>query len=176
MFLPADVDPLSPLPQNTHMDTLSQHTHIYAHIHTLSLSPSQGLEVSKGGRYHTFSDKNFLEMSDSGVEFNSAALPLDSDTDVPHTYNFHLDSDSIAATVVAEGDLSANQNNDSATSTIGSPAAQPDAAPDGDLMGTATPENTPRRGDLEAGSPKATEVVDEAPAPEAGDQAAAEST
>ncbi|XP_046874629.1 uncharacterized protein LOC124466800 [Hypomesus transpacificus] len=136
----------------------------------------KGLEVSKGGRYHTFSDKNFLEMSDSGVEFNSAALPLDSDTDVPHTYNFHLDSDSIAATVVAEGDLSANQNNDSATSTIGSPAAQPDAAPDGDLMGTATPENTPRRGDLEAGSPKATEVVDEAPAPEAGDQAAAEST
>ncbi|KAJ0003522.1 hypothetical protein NQD34_008620 [Periophthalmus magnuspinnatus] len=50
----------------------------------------KGLEVSKPGRYQTLpSDNNLMEMSDSGVEFNSSGLPLDSDTDGGLTYASH---------------------------------------------------------------------------------------
>uniref|UniRef100_A0A3B3YWN7 Uncharacterized protein n=1 Tax=Poecilia mexicana TaxID=48701 RepID=A0A3B3YWN7_9TELE len=41
----------------------------------------KGLEVSKPGRYQTLPSDNFLEMSDSGVEFSHSGLPLDSDTE-----------------------------------------------------------------------------------------------
>uniref|UniRef100_A0A3P8T8W2 Uncharacterized protein n=1 Tax=Amphiprion percula TaxID=161767 RepID=A0A3P8T8W2_AMPPE len=41
----------------------------------------KGLEVSKPGRYQALNSDNFLEMSDSGVEFTTSGIPLDSDTD-----------------------------------------------------------------------------------------------
>ncbi|KAL0962372.1 hypothetical protein UPYG_G00339220 [Umbra pygmaea] len=109
----------------------------------------KGLEVTKAGRYHTLtSDKNFLEMSDSGVEFNSSTIPLDSecDTDVPQTYTSHkllLDnSNSVAASVIPEG---ADQTPDSAMSPspVTTPQVQGDV-PEEDLMGATTPEITLR--------------------------------
>ncbi|CAB1351133.1 unnamed protein product [Coregonus sp. 'balchen'] len=116
----------------------------------------KGLEVSKAGRYHTFSsDKNFLEMSDSGVEFNSSALPLDSEceTDIPQTFTSHkllLDnSDSVAATIIPEGDQSANRTPDSAMSPSPVTQAQSEAdAPEEDLMGVTTPKMASRGAEL----------------------------
>lgn len=68
----------------------------------------KGLEVSKAGHYHPLSsDKNFLEMSDSGVEFNSSALPLDSDTDVPVNYassKLFLNTDDHEGATIVEDD------------------------------------------------------------------------
>ncbi|XP_042363115.1 uncharacterized protein LOC121958293 [Plectropomus leopardus] len=115
----------------------------------------KGLEVSKPGRYHTLSSDNFLEMSDSGVEFTSG-LPLDSDTDAAMTYASHkpllnavsptavteeVHSDSQDATAVPPGDLSASRTPDSAMSA--SPASNPRslaaATPDGSLQGAASP-------------------------------------
>ncbi|KAG7233714.1 hypothetical protein INR49_006695 [Caranx melampygus] len=119
----------------------------------------QGLEVSKPGRYQTLTSDNFLEMSDSGVEFTSSGLPLDSDTEAVMTYASHkpllnaasptattgaVNSDSLEATVVP--DLSASRTPDSAMS--GSPASNPRsltaATPDGSLHGAASPGATSR--------------------------------
>ncbi|KAJ8273211.1 hypothetical protein GJAV_G00099000 [Gymnothorax javanicus] len=87
----------------------------------------KGLEVSKGGRYHALpSDKNFLDMSDSGVEFNISGLPLDSDTDMPPSYPSLkplLDSDHLNGSATQETDLNATQTPDSLPS--GSPALEP---------------------------------------------------
>ncbi|XP_036411509.1 uncharacterized protein LOC118796623 isoform X1 [Megalops cyprinoides] len=50
----------------------------------------KGLEISKPSGYQTLpSEKNFLDFNDSGVEFNISDMPLDSDTDMPQTYNSH---------------------------------------------------------------------------------------
>ncbi|XP_068566947.1 uncharacterized protein [Cebidichthys violaceus] len=116
----------------------------------------KGLEVSKGGRYHTLSSDNFLEMSDSGVEFTTSGLPLDSDTDGGMTYASHkplLNAVSptamteedppnyLEATAVPHGDLSASRSPDSAAG--GSPASNlrslTAATPDGSLRGDSSP-------------------------------------
>ncbi|XP_070840219.1 uncharacterized protein [Chaetodon trifascialis] len=116
----------------------------------------KGLEVSKPGRYHTLTSDNFLEMSDSGVEFTTSGLPLDSDTDAAMTYASHkpllnavsptavtegVHSDSLEATLAPHGDLSASRTPDSAMSA--SPASNPRsiaaATPDGSLCGAASP-------------------------------------
>lgn len=100
-------------------------------------------------------------MSDSGVEFTSSGLPLDSDTDAAITYASHkpllnaisptamtggLHSDSLEATLAPHGDLSASRTPDSATSA--SPASNPRslaaATPDGSLCGAALPEAASR--------------------------------
>ncbi|XP_035847178.1 uncharacterized protein LOC116047073 isoform X3 [Sander lucioperca] len=115
----------------------------------------KGLEVSKPGRYHTLSSDNFLEMSDSGVEFTHSGLPLDSDTDAM-TYASHkpllnavfptamteeVHIDSPEATVAPHSDLSASQTPVSAMSA--SPASNPRslaaATPDGSLHGAVSP-------------------------------------
>lgn len=139
---------------------------------TTRLAP-QGLEVSKPGRYQALPTDNFLEMSDSGVEFTNASLPLDSDTDVVTTYASHkpllnavsptatmtvpevLLSDSPETTVAPQGDFSASRTPDSATSA--SPASNPRslgataaATPDGSLGGSASPQ-TASRGVAESG-------------------------
>ncbi|KAK5854716.1 hypothetical protein PBY51_004888 [Eleginops maclovinus] len=116
----------------------------------------KGLEVSKPGRYHTLSSDNFLEMSDSGVEFTSSGLPLDSDTDAGMTYASHkpllnaisptamteeVPSESLETTLAPSGDLGASRTPDTAMST--SPASNPRspaaATPDGSLHGAASP-------------------------------------
>lgn len=95
-------------------------------------------------------------MSDSGVEFTSSGIPLDSDTDAAMTYASHkpllnavsptavteeVHSDSQEATAVPQGDLSASRTPDSAMSA--SPASNPRslaaATPDGSLHGAASP-------------------------------------
>lgn len=95
-------------------------------------------------------------MSDSGVEFTTSGLPLDSDTDGVMTYASHklllnaisptavteeVPSDSPEATAVPHGDLSASRTPDSAMSA--SPASNPRslaaATPDGSLHGAASP-------------------------------------
>ncbi|KAG8004876.1 hypothetical protein GBF38_010691 [Nibea albiflora] len=115
----------------------------------------KGLEVSKPGRYHTLSSENFMEMSDSGVEFTSG-LPLDSDTDAAMTYASHkpllnaisptavtgvVNSDSLEATLAPQGDLTTSRTPDSVMSA--SPASNPRslaaATPDGSLCGAASP-------------------------------------
>lgn len=122
----------------------------------LFLISLKGLEVSKPGRYHTLSSDNFLEMSDSGVEFTHSGLPLDSDTDAAMTYASHkpllnavsptavteeVHSDSGEATLAPHVDLSATRTPDSAMSA--SPASNPRsfaaATPDGSLCGAASP-------------------------------------
>ncbi|KAF1381955.1 hypothetical protein PFLUV_G00159390 [Perca fluviatilis] len=131
-------------------------------MHSVSERPTEstevtikGLEVSKPGRYHTLSSDNFLEMSDSGVEFTSSGLPLDSDTDAM-TYASHkpllnavfptamteeVHIDSPEATLAPHGDLSASRTPDSAMSA--SPASNPRslaaATPDGSLHGAVSP-------------------------------------
>ncbi|KAI4818400.1 hypothetical protein KUCAC02_011742 [Chaenocephalus aceratus] len=122
--------------------------------------PIKGLEVSKPGRYHTLSSDNFLEMSDSGVEFTSSGLPLDSDTDGGMTYASHkpllnavsptamteeVPPESPEATLAHDGDLSASRTPDSAMSA--SPASNPRslaaaATPNGSLHGAASPGAT----------------------------------
>ncbi|XP_059205609.1 uncharacterized protein LOC131984705 [Centropristis striata] len=116
----------------------------------------KGLEVSKPGRYHTLSSDNFLEMSDSGVEFTNSGLPLDSDTDAGTTYASHkpllnavsptavteeVHSDSQEATMAPHGDLSASRTPDTAMSA--SPASNPRSfaagTPDGSLHSAASP-------------------------------------
>lgn len=144
-----------------------------ASLHLNSTPPTpQGLEVSKPGRYQALPSDNFLEMSDSGVEFTNASLPLDSDTDAVTTYASHkpllnavsptamttgagvLQSDSPETTVAPQGDFSASRTPDSATSA--SPASNPRslaataaATPDGSLCGAASPE-TASRGAVES--------------------------
>ncbi|XP_058474524.1 uncharacterized protein LOC131447087 [Solea solea] len=121
----------------------------------------KGLEVSKPGRYHALNSDNFMEMSDSGVEFTSSGLPLDSDTDAAITYASNkpllnavsptavtkgVYSDSQEATAVPDGELSATRTPDSAMSA--SPASNPrslaDATPDGSLHGAASPGTASR--------------------------------
>ncbi|XP_074542279.1 uncharacterized protein LOC141802619 [Halichoeres trimaculatus] len=116
----------------------------------------KGLEVSKPGRYQALTSDNFMEMSDSGVEFTHASLPLDSDTDGGMTYASHKPllnavsptavttgvlSDSQDATLAPHGDLSASRTPDSVLSA--SPASNPRslaaATPDGSLGGAASP-------------------------------------
>ncbi|XP_026203093.1 uncharacterized protein LOC113153625 [Anabas testudineus] len=115
----------------------------------------KGLEVSKPGRYQALSSDNFLEMSDSGAECTSG-LPLDSDTDAALTYASHkpllnamfptavadgVHSDSLEATVVPDGELSASRTPDSVASA--SPASNPRsleaATPVGSLHSAASP-------------------------------------
>ncbi|XP_016425852.1 uncharacterized protein LOC107754047 [Sinocyclocheilus rhinocerous] len=116
----------------------------------------KGLEVSKPGQYHALqSDKNFLEMNDSGVEFNSSALPLDSDADVPDNLASHkilLESDTLAGVppAISEGDHSATRTPDSILSV--SPAVQPKSAAqiDGDLIGATTPEEIAKANESDA--------------------------
>ena len=129
--------------------------------------------MSKPGRYQTLSSDNFLEMSDSGVEFTSSGLPLDSDTDGAMTYASHkpllnaayppavtdgAHSDSLEATAVPDGDLSAIRTPDSVLSA--SPASNPRsfaaATPDGSLQGAASPA-TASRGTVESDSAKTEE-------------------
>uniref|UniRef100_A0A8C1VB57 Uncharacterized protein n=2 Tax=Cyprinus carpio TaxID=7962 RepID=A0A8C1VB57_CYPCA len=120
----------------------------------------KGLEVSKPGQYQALqSEKNFLEMNDSGVEFNSSALPLDSDTDVPDnlpSQKLLLESDTLAGVppAISEGDHSATRTPDSILSA--SPVVQPKSAPqiDGDLIGVTTPEETTKADDLDAKTSK----------------------
>uniref|UniRef100_A0A3B4YGU4 Uncharacterized LOC111645598 n=1 Tax=Seriola lalandi dorsalis TaxID=1841481 RepID=A0A3B4YGU4_SERLL len=119
----------------------------------------KGLEVSKPGRYQALTSDNFLEMSDSGVEFTTSGLPLDSDTEAVMTYASHkpllnavsptavteaANSDSLEATVVP--DLSASRTPDSAMSA--SPASNPRSlaatTPDGSLHGAASPGTASR--------------------------------
>ncbi|XP_076158097.1 uncharacterized protein LOC143140857 [Alosa pseudoharengus] len=143
----------------------------------------KGLEVSKAGRYQSLlSDKNFLEMSDSGVEFTSSGLPLDSDTDVPMTYgsnkplldSVHSDGFVTAQPTIAEGTESNSRTPDSILS--GSPASLPKAngQPDGNLMETIIPDSAPRGPEVDgvvipapAGSPAKEPSTDVGPAGEA---------
>ncbi|XP_051519817.1 uncharacterized protein LOC127421094 [Myxocyprinus asiaticus] len=106
----------------------------------------KGLEVSKPGQYQALpSDQNFLEMNDSGVEFNSSTLPLDSDTDIPDNFASHkllLEPDTLVGVPpdISEGDHSATRTPDSVLSA--SPAVRPKsgAETDGNLIGATTPE------------------------------------
>lgn len=109
-------------------------------------------------------------MSDSGGEFTSSALPLDSDTDATVTYASHkpllnamsppamtegVHSDSLEATAVPDGDFSAIRTPDSVMSA--SPATNPRSlaasTPDGSLHGAASP-GTASRGTAESDSAK----------------------
>ncbi|XP_068431447.1 uncharacterized protein [Clinocottus analis] len=118
--------------------------------------PIKGLEVSKPGRYHTLSSDNFLEMSDSGVEFTTSGLPLDSDTDAGTTYASHkpllnavsptavteeLPPDYFGAAVAHHGDLGAARSPDSPASAghASSPRALAAATPDGGPPGDQSP-------------------------------------
>lgn len=115
----------------------------------------KGLEVSKPGRYQALtSDTNLLEMSDSGVEFTSSGLPLDSDTDGGMTYASHKPLlNAVSPTAITEvpanspdvsaplDDLSATRTPDSVLSP--SPASNPrsltPATPEGSQQGAASP-------------------------------------
>uniref|UniRef100_UPI0037E71077 uncharacterized protein n=1 Tax=Semicossyphus pulcher TaxID=241346 RepID=UPI0037E71077 len=129
----------------------------------------KGLEVSKPGRYQALTS-DFLEMSDSGIEFTHSGLPLDSDTDAAMTYASNklllnavsptamtggVHSDSLEATLAPHGDLSASRTPDSVLSA--SPASNPRslaaATPDGSLGGAASP-GAASRGTAESDSAK----------------------
>ncbi|XP_069575241.1 uncharacterized protein [Brachyistius frenatus] len=127
----------------------------------------KGLEVSKPGRYQALTSDNFLEMSDSGVEFTSSGLPLDSDTETVMTYASHkpllnaISPTAVTAGVLSDsleapdGDLTAIRTPDSAMSA--SPASNPRslaaATPDGSLRGSASP-GMASRGTAESDSVK----------------------
>lgn len=98
-------------------------------------------------------------MNDSGVEFNSSALPLDSDTDVPDNLTSQkllLESDTLAGVppAISEGDHSATRTPDSILSA--SPVVQPKSAAqiDGDLIGATTPEEMTKANDLDVKTSK----------------------
>lgn len=98
-------------------------------------------------------------MNDSGVEFNSSSLPLDSDTDVPDNLTSQkllLESDTLAGVppAISEGDHSATRTPDSILSA--SPVVQPksDAQIDGDLTCATTPEGMTEANDLDAKTSK----------------------
>ncbi|XP_034017419.1 uncharacterized protein LOC117502473 [Thalassophryne amazonica] len=116
----------------------------------------KGLEVSKPGRYQALPSENFLEMSDSGVEFTSSGIPLDSDTDGAVTYASRKPLlNAISPTAVAagvhsnspdapaglDGDLSTTRTPDSvmSASPTSNPCSFPAATPDGSLRGSASP-------------------------------------
>ncbi|CAL9690851.1 unnamed protein product [Knipowitschia caucasica] len=112
----------------------------------------KGLEVSKPGRYQTLpSDNNLMDMSDSGVEFASSGLPLDSDTDGGLTYASHKPLlNAVSPTAVSEVPANspdatapdASRTPDSILS--GSPASNPRSAASATLeenqQGAATPK------------------------------------
>ncbi|KAF4100805.1 uncharacterized protein LOC131526285 isoform X2 [Onychostoma macrolepis] len=120
----------------------------------------KGLEVSKPGQYQALqSEQNFLDMNDSGVEFNSSALPLDSDSEVPEnlaSQKLLLESDTLAGVppAISEGDHSATRTPDSILSA--SPVVQPKSAAqiDGGLIGATTPEEATKANDLDAKTSK----------------------
>lgn len=112
--------------------------------------------MSKPGGYKALSSENFLEMSDSGVEFTTSCPPLDSDTDAVMTYASHkpllnavsptavtegVPSISPEATLAPHGDLNASRTPDSATgaSPSSNPRSLEAATPDGSLCGAASP-------------------------------------
>nr|XP_046274557.1 uncharacterized protein LOC124075160 isoform X1 [Scatophagus argus]XP_046274558.1 uncharacterized protein LOC124075160 isoform X1 [Scatophagus argus] len=116
----------------------------------------KGLEVTKPGCYQALSSDNFMEMSDSGVEFTTSGVPLDSDTDAAMTYASHkpllnaisptaviqgAQSDSMAATLTPHGDLSASRTPDSvmSASPVSNPRSLAGVTPDGSLCGAASP-------------------------------------
>ncbi|KAL0167276.1 hypothetical protein M9458_039120, partial [Cirrhinus mrigala] len=109
--------------------------------------------VSKPGQYQALqSEKNFMDMNDSGVEFNS-------DTDLPDyltSQKLLLEPDTLAGIppAISEGDHSATRTPDSILSA--SPATQPksEAQIDGDLIGATTPEETAKANDLDAKTSK----------------------
>lgn len=114
----------------------------------------QGLDTSKAGQYHSLPSENFLEMraDDSGAEFVTSALPLDSDTDAVMTYASHrplLNAVSPTAVTgeVHYGILEAGGTSDSAlTASPTSNNHQPVTA-DAFNEGTASP-NTASRGSI----------------------------
>uniref|UniRef100_A0A3P8WVF0 Uncharacterized LOC103393887 n=1 Tax=Cynoglossus semilaevis TaxID=244447 RepID=A0A3P8WVF0_CYNSE len=129
----------------------------------------KGLEVAKPGRYQALTSDNFLEMSDSGVEFTASGAPLDSDTDAAVTYPSHkplmnaisptavndeVQSESLETTAVPDVNLT-SRTPDSVLSS--SPASNPRslaaATPDGSLCGTASP-GTASRGTIGSDSVK----------------------
>ncbi|XP_067217765.1 uncharacterized protein, partial [Chanodichthys erythropterus] len=121
----------------------------------------KGLEVSKPGQYQALqSDKNFLEMNDSGVEFTTSALPLDSDTDVPDNltspHKLLIESDTLAGVppTISEGDHSATRTPDSILSA--SPVVPPKSGAqiDGDLIAATTPEEMAKVNELDAKTSK----------------------
>lgn len=95
-------------------------------------------------------------MSDSGVEFTSSGLPLDSDTEAVMTYASHKPLlNAVSPTAVTEGvhsesleatDFGASRTPDSAMSA--SPASNPRslaaATPDGSLRSAASPGTASR--------------------------------
>lgn len=100
-----------------------------------------------------------MEMNDSGVEFTTSALPLDSDTDVPDNLTSHkllIESDTLAGVppAISEGDHSATRTPDSILSA--SPVVQPKSGAqiDGDLIGATTPEEMAKVNELEAKTSK----------------------
>lgn len=100
-----------------------------------------------------------MEMNDSGVEFTTSALPLDSDTDVPDnltSHKFLLESDTLAGVppAISEGDHSATRTPDSILSA--SPVVQPKSGAqiDGDLIGATTPEEMAKVNELDAKTSK----------------------
>lgn len=117
--------------------------------------------MSKPGGYLALNSDNFLEMSDSGVEFTSSGFPLDSDTDGGLTYASQkpllralaptavtggaVHCDSLAAPAVPDA-LSACRTPDSAISA--GPASDPHslaaATPDGSLGGATSPGDASR--------------------------------
>ncbi|KAM6973854.1 uncharacterized protein LKV04_015554 [Tautogolabrus adspersus] len=134
----------------------------------------KGLEVSKPGRYQALTSDNFMEMSDSGVEFTHPDLPLDSDTDAAMTYASNkpllnaisptavtagVFSDSLEATMTTHGDLTASRTPDSVLSA--SPASNPRslaaATPDGSLGGGAASPGAASRGTAGSDSAKTEE-------------------
>ncbi|XP_065142715.1 uncharacterized protein [Paramisgurnus dabryanus] len=131
----------------------------------------KGLEVSKPGQYQALqSDKNFLEMNDSGAEFNSSAIPLDSDTDVPDNVTSHkplLESDTLAGVppAISEGDHSSTRTPDSVLSV--SPATQPKSGAHTDvvdLIGATAAEETARANELDAKMSKDPSPLSDKPA------------
>lgn len=100
-----------------------------------------------------------MEMNDSGVEFTTSALPLDSDTDVPDNLNSHkllIESDTLAGVppAISEGEHSATRTPDSILSA--SPVVQPKSGAqiDGDLIGATTPEEMAKVNELDAKTSK----------------------
>ncbi len=98
-------------------------------------------------------------MNDSGVEFNSSSLPLDSDTDVPDNLTSQkplLESDTLAGVppAISEGDHSATRTSECILSA--SPVVQPTSAPqiDADLICATTPEGMTKANDLDVKTSK----------------------
>lgn len=143
---------LQPLyPQLSFCDLLSPQSFRFSPLITYLSSTSyssrsfQGLETSKPGQYHSLPSENILELSDSGGEFVTSSLPVDSDTDAAMTYASHRPLlNAISPTAVTEachyGILDASQPSDSALSA--SPTSNQQSVPAVTLITvTAAPES-----------------------------------